>query len=380
MKIGLIVPSLSYDDTVSTPTIRLLAESLGATDGVELHAFALRYPPSSESGMRSSITLHAIGGATMRVRTLLSTAVQTIRAEHTRSGFDVLHAIWLHEPGLVATIAGRLLRVPVVASIGGAEVARLPDIGYGGALHRRGRLMSAYVMRRAGIVTGGSEYILSLARPMVSKRTALHMVPLPVDTQLFQPVTEENHEPCGRRLLHAASLIPVKDQAMLLRAFQIVANRFPDTTLTIAGEDPFGHRAGLETLSDALGLSEKVHFLGAVPHAAMPPLYHSADIFMLSSRHESQGMVVLEAAASGLPTVGTGVGVVPDLGPSAAVAVPVSDHTALATATTELLEDPLRCRRMGSAARERVVRDYAVQPVIERLQSLFADVAGNRRL
>src|SRR4051794_8737860 len=156
MKIALIVPSFSPDDTahVSTPLVRVLVEALSAH--VEMHVVPLRYPPQSVAYRYGPATVHPIGGEGLRLRDIVRRGVGALRDEHRREHFDVLHALWLHEPGSVALATRALLRVPVLASIGGAEVANIPVIGYGGALARWGRYVTRWVLTRADGVTGGS--------------------------------------------------------------------------------------------------------------------------------------------------------------------------------------------------------------------------------
>src|SRR5262249_32111111 len=75
-------------------------------------------------------------------------------------------------------------------------------------------------------------------------------------------------------------------------------------------------------------------------------------LFVLSSRHEAAGAVVLEAAACGVPVVGTAVGYVADWAPEQALAVPPRDPAALATAIGALLADRDRRERLAAAARQ----------------------------
>jgi glycosyltransferase involved in cell wall biosynthesis len=73
---------------------------------------------------------------------------------------------------------------------------------------------------------------------------------------------------------------------------------------------------------------------------------------VISSRHEAACAVVLEAAASGVPVVGTDVGYLHDWSPSRALAVPRRDPVALGDAMAALLGDPVRRRALAAAARE----------------------------
>jgi glycosyltransferase involved in cell wall biosynthesis len=287
----------------------------------------------------------------------------------------------LHEPGTVAVAAGTLLRLPVVASIGGAEVVALPTIDYGALRTARGRVMMSNVLQRATFVTGGSDYVLGRARRLVPHRDSsrFRRIPLPVDAEQFAPRMPGRHELETAHVLHAASLIPVKDQTTLMLAFRRVVDHIPSARLTIAGEDPFGHRLELERLRDALGLADVTRFLGAVPHAAMNDLYQEADLFVLSSLHESQAMVVLEAAAANVPTVGSDVGVVGDLAPDAALAVRPGDPVALAVAMIALLADPRRRARIGDHARRRVLEEYDAPVVCQAFKQLYEDAIGLHR-
>jgi len=96
----------------------------------------------------------------------------------------------------------------------------------------------------------------------------------------------------------------------------------------------------------------------------------------MPSRHESQGMVVLEAAALGLPTVGSDLGVVRDLAPDAAVAVLTGDVRALARATAEFLNDGERRAGIGARARRIVEERYSLEPVVSRWVDLYEEAAG----
>ena len=91
-----------------------------------------------------------------------------------------------------------------------------------------------------------------------------------------------------------------------------------------------------------LHLTAHVTFAGEVPHDQLSQLYRCATLCVQTSRHEAQGMAVLEAASYGAPLVGTAVGAIADLSPGATIAVPVGDEVSLARAIIGVLRDPAR--------------------------------------
>lgn len=104
----------------------------------------------------------------------------------------------------------------------------------------------------------------------------------------------------GRRILSVGNLVPAKNQALLLRAFALVAKEV-ETSLVICGEGEL--RTDLEVLAHQLGVGDKVFLPGFV--TALAPVYAAADLFVLSSDREGYGLVLVEAMRAGLPVVAT---------------------------------------------------------------------------
>ncbi len=156
---------------------------------------------------------------------------------------------------------------------------------------------------------------------------------------------------------------------MLLHAVALVHEQGRTVTLTIAGEGPEEGR--LRALADRLGIAAAVSFLGAVPHDRLSDLYRQHDLFILTSRHEAQGMAPLEAAACGLPVVGTAVGVLPELAPAAGAIVPPGDDTALAAAIAALLADPAHHAALRTAAQTTIAARYTLARCAERFRALY---------
>jgi glycosyltransferase involved in cell wall biosynthesis len=155
----------------------------------------------------------------------------------------------------------------------------------------------------------------------------------------------------GSNVLAAVGrLVPQKGFDLLLPAFAEIAPRFPDWTLVIWGEGE--KRAQLEQQRDSLGLRDRVRLPGVSDRPGA--WVETADAFVLSSRYEGWGIVLLEAMAAGLPVVSFDC----EWGPREMVAdgidgllVPREDVTALARALAAVVGDPGLRARLGEAAR-----------------------------
>ena len=363
MRIGLVVPGFSADDgDWCIPALRHLARELSTHD--EVRVIALRYPYTRARYSVDGIETIALGGQLshgLSTLALWREAIGLLTSEHRRRPFHVLHAFWATESGFLTALAGPLLRVPTLVSLAGGELVNLRDIDYGDQRLAIERLKVMISLRLASAVSAGSRLLAALAERRA--RRAVHRAPLGVDTALFAP----RHVPAteGYRLVHVGTLTPVKDQATLLHAFKRLHQRGIDARLDVVGDGPL--RPRLQQLSYDLALESCVCFRGEIAHAQLPGVYGSARAFVLSSRHEAQGMVALEAAACGLPIAGTSVGVIPEL--TRAVA-PVGDAHVLADAMADALGSVQR-----GAAMQRACSEYDLKTCTDRFRALYASLA-----
>src|SRR3990167_5707297 len=102
-------------------------------------------------------------------------------------------------------------------------------------------------------------------------------------------------------LLTASRLGKEKNLDFLIQSFALAAKEFPLARLVLVGDGP--ERERLEALVAKLGLEKTVIFTGYMDTKQMPLVYSDADIFLFASTSETQGMVIPEAAACGLPVV-----------------------------------------------------------------------------
>jgi glycosyltransferase involved in cell wall biosynthesis len=181
--------------------------------------------------------------------------------------------------------------------------------------------------------------------------------------------------PRDRVALTVGSLTPQKAQHVLIEAFARVAVEVPGSRLLIAGEGPL--RSMLEARRDALGLGDRVWFLGA--RDDVDDLLAAADVFTLSSRREGLPMTLLEAMRGGRAAVLTRAGGCAEavtVGVTGAL-VPVDAAEALGAELGALLADPGRCARMGAAARERWEREFTAERMVAETEAFYgAALAG----
>lgn len=363
MRIGLVVSGgvdRSGRERV-IPALLWLVEALARRH--EVHVFALYHEDTPSTYPLLGATVHDLGtrqvprgwrrlAQRQRLRALLSTLPR----------FDALHAYWGIPAGWVATSAARISNIPVIVTADSGEFVADYAIGYG--LQRRwfDRQLLRSTMARARRVTVCTRHMASLASRFGVEAS---VIPIGVPDTLFVPATPSDGPPW--RLLHVAHLNPVKDQPTLLRAL-VAIRKDHDVHLDIAGGDTLG--GTIQNLTHDLGLGGHVTFHGSVPQHSIRDLMAHAHIHVLSSRHEAAGVSTLEAAAAGVPTVGTRAGYVADWSPDSALAVEPGDADALASAVSGLLGSPSRRQALGERARARA-RAFTIDDTVLGFERLY---------
>ena len=112
------------------------------------------------------------------------------------------------------------------------------------------------------------------------------------------PIPAEN-----KILLFVGRLTKEKNLEFLIKAFSQVKVRHPQTTLVLTAQGPLEEQLKKLTTSLGMRLEQDVLFTGALPYETLANVYHSADLFVFSSMTETQGLVLIEAMAAGLPVV-----------------------------------------------------------------------------
>jgi glycosyltransferase involved in cell wall biosynthesis len=198
------------------------------------------------------------------------------------------------------------------------------------------------------------------------------VLPLGVDVEAFRPrnpLPRSPNEPF--RLLSVGRLSAPKGYPVLIEAVALLRERGRSVTLTLVGEGP--ERATLEKLIGLHDLEDRVRLAGACNHDRVAEYYGSSDAFVLSSFLEGAPVVLMEAMAMELPCVATWITGIPEIIEKDVdgLLVPPASAGAIADAVERLLDDPEEARRLGSAARGKVLAKYHLERNVERLASEF---------
>lgn len=284
--------------------------------------------------------------------------------------FDATVVFFTIPSGPAALRLHRRFGVPYLISLCGAEVpGHVPGIGW---LHALTLPARRAVMRRASAIVANSEGLAATSRRADPFPTEI--VPNGVDNSLFHP--RGPGAPCDHkalRLIFVGRLHPEKNLATLLMQMKrAIVTGSCEVELQVVGDG--AQRSELERLSESLGLSGKIRWLGWRTKAEMPDLYRSADVFILPSLYEGMSNAVLEAMASGLPVIASDVPgnralVVHD---RTGLLFGLADPDRLGEAVVRLAKDQHLRSEMGRAARQRAEADFSWDRTAQRyLELLF---------
>lgn len=159
-----------------------------------------------------------------------------------------------------------------------------------------------------------------------------------------------------------------------------MARRLADVDLAIVGDGPL--KATLQSQADSLGIGDRVRFLGARPYPEVLGLMRRAAMLVLPSvragdgRVEGLGMVLLEAAATGVPTIGSRIGGIPEgvVDGETGFLVPERDEEALAARMGALLDDRALRLAMGVKARALIEERFDLNRQTALLEDFYDQV------
>jgi glycosyltransferase involved in cell wall biosynthesis len=210
-----------------------------------------------------------------------------------------------------------------------------------------------------------------------------YVVPNGIDADLFRPrrkpeLRAELGLPDGRLLVSVGRLSRVKGMDVAIRALGSLATLHDDARLVLVGrgeEEP-----ALRALADELGVATRVVFAGPQPPERVAAYLAAADLFLFpTTREEAAPLVLPQAMACGLPVVASRIGGIPEVvgddGLNGLLVEP-GDTAAVVEESNRVLSDEELRRRLGQAARSRVLAEYTVERMVERTVAVYEAAAA----
>jgi glycosyltransferase involved in cell wall biosynthesis len=373
--------------------------------GVEIHTFSIRAPrpPDLLSArhreaartttyvLQPGRILRALARASLRPWALVRTLAASQRLSPPGLRARLLHCAYALEAlALARELRARGLRhVHVHMADNGAAVAQLASVfdgslRYSLSIHGSEEFLDVKAfaltrkVERAQFVRCISSFcraqVMAWSDPELWGR--LHVVHCGIDPQDFLPRRRPAEGGGALKVLTVGRLDPIKGYELLLDACRRLVADGVALSLRMVGDGPL--RGRLESRIHALGLDGTVELAGAVGQEELQRHYEWADVMVVSSFMEGLPVVLMEAMAKEVAVVATSVAGIPELvghGTSGLLATPASEDD-LHRHLRSMAADRASTVSMGKKGRERVLAEYAIQQVAERMAALFATYVG----
>jgi D-inositol-3-phosphate glycosyltransferase len=273
---------------------------------------------------------------------------------------DIVHAHhWTS--GLAALVAARERPVPIVQTFGSLGVAEQRHCVPGPRESARIRMEACIARTVAGVLAQTSDEVTDLAS-IGAGGTRVRNVPCGVDTARLDPDGPAAKRHAELRLLHVGSAGEHQGLDQLLR----IMPDLPGAELVLAGgpdqqqlDSDIAYKR-LGKLAAAIGVADRVSFVGQVASKNLPALLRSADIFVSAAKYEPYGIAVISAMACGRPVVANAVGAYADavVDGTTGLLLPPGRCDLLARRLRELLATPMKLTGFGIAGADRARSRY----------------------
>jgi glycosyltransferase involved in cell wall biosynthesis len=283
---------------------------------------------------------------------------------------DVIHAHFFLA-GAPAVLLGRMLRKPVVVTEQWSVFLADDPAS-----------LSPLMQRVARATFAGADVVLPVSGALrdgiraLGVRADFRVVPNVVDVEQFRRASRIERDGEPQRLIGVGGLYEAKGWEFLLQAIAVLARDRRDFRVDIVGDGEL--RSSCEELATTLAISDLVTFHGWLPKAEVAERLRDADLFVLTSRYDSNPCAVIEALASGVPVVSTAVGGIPDMiGEGMGLLAHPGDPESIAAQLRTALD------RRDSWDRDAIARvaaeRYGAEHVGAELSAIYEEVSARRR-
>lgn len=283
---------------------------------------------------------------------------------------NVIHAHWVIPQGLVAVFYKKFFNrgIKVVCTSHGSDMLALKGFGFG--------WIKKFVIRQADKLTAVSN-ALKREVEQLDAHVLVEVLPMGVDLTLFAPErysgeVKRKYAIDGPFLLFVGRLSEEKGVEYLLSAMPEILKSVPSAKLVIVGSGVLEEY--LRKMCVDLNIQERVVFVGAMAHEALPPYYATADILVGPSVREGFGLVFAEAMACGCAVVASDLPGIADIivDGKTGFCVRPRDSQAIAGKTIEVLQDRFLREQVKSQARAYVAARFNAQRATARYREIIS--------
>ncbi len=296
--------------------------------------------------------------------------------------------------GFPKALKKRGIQKPFIHTIHGVLADEYEQAKKSGYESFRGRIANSFMYRLAKlekqmahdatlIVTISNYSVEKIQRHYGIEPQKIRIVPNGVDVEKFKPIQNSNelrHQfglGNGPVVLFVGSLIPRKGLPYLVEAAKKIVKEQPDITFLIVGEGPLKQQTTASI--EAANLSVNFKFLGALKDDTLNAAYNCTDMFVLPSIQEGQGIVLLEAQASGKPIVAFDIGGVNEAvrNNETGLLVKRGNTDELADALLRFLSDDALREKMGANGRKFVSENFTWDICAQKMLKVYHEALGN---
>lgn len=312
----------------------------------------------------------------------LANATNTIKA-------DVYEAHAVSGYGFLKALKKRGIKKPFIQTIHGVLADEYTQALHMGTLTIRAKLANLIMQKQAKQEQQAAQnatLTVTISKYSTQKiiqhydidKTKIRIVPNGVDTQKFKPSAEceKIKQQIGLDnnlcILFVGRLIPRKGLTYLTEAAKHITKNYNQTTFLIAGNGP--QKNHITTQLQKINLTKHFKFLGDINEQTLPTLYNCADIFVLPSIQEGQGIALLEAQATAKPVVAFNVGGIPEAvinGETGLLTKP--DSRELADAIIKLLGNWSLRKTMGNNGRKFVTDNFSWTVCAQKMLKVYQE-------
>lgn len=365
-----IVNEAYFKDTGIPTHIRAYVSELTRL-GNNVSIFATDTKESDNNELLSFITVRKTHRALFKMLLFF----RAIRTYLKTNKVDVIH---VHDSVAFMScwLAGKIYKIPVVATCHGTVYQRNIAIDYRLRLKVLYKITDRLVALLSTRIVAISKEVRDVLIKIGAKDTSIIIIPGIYEKAVFSIVDKPKEFTSGKKTcLFVGALRPIKGVEHLIDAIPEVVRTIKNIELLLIGPGECDYKKKVLSKIDTLGMAQYIKYIGHVTKKELPDYYRKADLFILPSINEPQGLVVLEAMSFALPVVASNVGGIPDMINDGVngLLIPSGDAIATAQAIIKILSDKLVYEVCSRGAWAYMKNDPSGKRVID-LISLYEDV------